>query len=168
VVEVANKKDKKDGGLEGDVDITSSAVFVIALILLFAVGGSLFFGSSIVISAVSSNPMLNIVSAQAQIPTSIPRPNTTISTPTPTPDVAATATPTRPLEYVKVAHTDSEGVYLRRTPRSADKMSPWMEGTIMQVVGDDREAEGTVWRNVQDPKGAVGWIQSQYLEPYTP
>ena len=72
-------------------DLASSAILVMTVLLLFAVAVTLFFGSGYVIASIASNPMFNVVSAKAELPTSIPRPMTKIDlmsflTPTPAPD----------------------------------------------------------------------------------
>ncbi len=145
-------------------DLGAGAIFVVAVLLLFAVGVVLFLGSSQVIAGVASNPVFAIVTSKAEIPDSIPTPRSRIDpaslTPTPGPQPTPTFTPS----FVRIANTGGDGVYIRRTPRSADKLAPWMDGTVLEVVGPDREAEGIVWRNVKDPKGNVGWIPTQYIE----
>ena len=93
------------------------------------------------------------------------------STTTPAPFVASPApvdTPTvRPTSYV-VGNTDGLGVYVRRSPRSQDRIIAWPDGTRMLVVGAYQQAGGATWKSVQDPAGNVGWIASQYLNPSPP
>ncbi|MCL5263990.1 MAG: SH3 domain-containing protein [Chloroflexi bacterium] len=163
VVDVARNPDRRISNADDGVDITVSAVFVITMLLFAAVGITLFFGSAIVISGFSSNPMLNVISAKAELPTSIPKPVTRIDLTSLTPRPAPTITPTIQGGFVKIANTGGDGVFLRRTPRSNDKLVAWMDGTILQIVGENREAEGIVWRNVKDPKGNIGWVPAQYL-----
>jgi hypothetical protein len=62
-----------------------------------------------------------------------------------------------------VGNTDGEGAYIRKTPNFDDKIKAWPDGTEVTVVADDREEEGTLWKNVDDPDGNVGWIPSKYL-----
>lgn len=64
---------------------------------------------------------------------------------------------------VIVGNTGGDGVYLRRSPAVADKVRAWPDGTVLLVVGPDRQAEGRVWKNVRDPSGTVGWVPAQYL-----
>jgi hypothetical protein len=79
----------------------------------------------------------------------------------------ASASPT-PTEWLTVARTDGEGVYLRRTTRMADKLEAWPDGTPLRVVGRDAEAEGRLWKNVMDPDGQTGWVPDQYVVPSPP
>jgi hypothetical protein len=79
----------------------------------------------------------------------------------------ATASPT-PTEWLTVAGTGGEGVYLRRTTRMADKLEAWPDGTALQVVGRDAEAEGRLWKKVMDPDGRIGWVPAQYVVPSSP
>lgn len=81
--------------------------------------------------------------------------------------VVAGASPT-PTEWLRVARTDGEGVYLRRTTRMADRLEAWPEGTPLQVVGRDAEAEGLLWKKVMDPDGRIGWVPAQYVVPSPP
>lgn len=144
-------------------DIGSSAIFITTVLLLFAVALALFFGTRFVISGVTSNPMFNFINAKAELPASIPKPSTKIDLTSLTPTPQPSPTPVPPPVFVRIANTGGDGVFLRRTPRSSDKLVAWMDGTVLQIVGEDREAEGTVWRHVKDPKGNIGWVPSQYL-----
>jgi hypothetical protein len=81
---------------------------------------------------------------------------------------AATATPStasaaRSGDWLVVANTDGEGVFLRRTPSMEDRLEVYDEGTRVQAVGPEVESEGRRWRLVKVEDGAVGWIPSQYL-----
>ncbi|MBI3978714.1 MAG: hypothetical protein HY331_11070 [Chloroflexi bacterium] len=103
-----------------------------------------------------------------------PSPSTqTRSTPTPTPTATRPAspspTPTQPptpspaANALSVGNTGGIGVYIRRTPAMADKITAWPDGTRMTVVGTDRQAEGRNWKNVRAPDGTVGWVPAEYL-----
>jgi len=80
-----------------------------------------------------------------------------VSTPTPQP------TPTHTRSTAVVGNTGGDGVYIRRTPAMADKIKAWPDGTRMTVLGEDRQAEGRAWCNVEDPDGTVGWVPAEYL-----
>jgi hypothetical protein len=86
-----------------------------------------------------------------------------------TPTVAAArASPVPPapspptVRRVFVADTDGEGAFVRWTPSLDDRVKAYPEGTELQVVGPEVEAEGVTWRNVRAPDGLVGWIPKQY------
>jgi hypothetical protein len=64
---------------------------------------------------------------------------------------------------VYIGNTDRVGAYLRRTPNLDDRLRAWQDGTELQVIGPDQTANGTTWKNVQDPAGNQGWIPSQYV-----
>lgn len=81
--------------------------------------------------------------------------------PTARPTVAAST----PGQWVEVANTGGEGVFIRFTPRASDRVTAWPESTRMQIVGGDVEADGRRWKNVRDPDGLVGWIPAEYLRP---
>jgi hypothetical protein len=89
---------------------------------------------------------------------------------TETPQPAGTAQPsptqatatTEGEQIATVANTGGAGVYLRRTPRMADTIRPYVEGTQMVVVGAPVSAEGRTWLHVRAPDGTVGYIPEQW------
>ncbi len=96
---------------------------------------------------------MGIAGAQAQ-PTATPQPS-------PTPTLAQPAAGTR----YKVANTNGDGVYVRRTPRLADKVVPWPDNTPMEYLGEQADGDGLHWAKVRDPRGNVGWVPTRYLGP---
>ncbi len=84
--------------------------------------------------------------------------------PTPTQAPTPSPTPAQVRAYV-VGNTDGVGVWLRRTPRMNDYLLAWVDGTRMEVVGPDVQAEGRLWRHVRDPRGNVGYIPAEWLVP---
>jgi hypothetical protein len=115
-------------------------------------------------------------------PTRTPTPTPT-PTAEPTPESVATAMPTAieptptstrstapagpaSVERVRVVGTDGDGVSLRAEPSTtARRLEVLPEGTVLEVVGPDRQAEGRTWRNVRKPGGPSGWVAAQYLGP---
>ena len=67
--------------------------------------------------------------------------------------------------WLVVRNTGGIGVYLRRSPQLADRWYAVPEGTRMQVVGDDVEADGHRWKYVRAPGGQVGWVPEAYVVP---
>jgi SH3-like domain-containing protein len=69
-----------------------------------------------------------------------------------------------------VAKTDGTGVNMRARPTaSALAVAILMEGTTVDVIGEDVQAEGRTWRNVRTigstTDGVSGWVVTQYLVP---
>ena len=65
---------------------------------------------------------------------------------------------------VRVANTEGQGANLRREPSLASqRVKVVREGTLLDVIGDDRELAGRVWRQVQDESGDAGWIPGELL-----
>ena len=105
--------------------------------------------------------------ASAPQPTATPRP----APPAATPTAAPTATPPAPAaaspppggwpEYV-VSGTAGVGLWLRRTP-GGQQLTIYREGSRLQQLGPDQEAQGLTWRNVRAQDGAEGWMASRYL-----
>jgi SH3-like domain-containing protein len=80
---------------------------------------------------------------------------------------AAPAAPRSPAaaDWVAVANTDGDGVFLRRTPRLDDRLAAWPDDTRLRVIGPDGEGDGRRWKRVRDPKGQEGWVPLEYVVP---
>ena len=107
--------------------------------------------------------------AMTYTPTSTPTPAPPTVTPIPTKTLVPTSTsiPTEtptptPVPYV-VANTDGDGVYIRRSPDSADRIKAWPEGARMIEIAGTVVAGNMNWRNVTDPDGNEGFVPAQYL-----
>ena len=110
-----------------------------------------------------------LVSPTATPPPATATPRPTTGTPSPVPQVQPSATATPPVgQWVAVANTGGDGIYLRRTPRLADRLIGWPDGTKLQVVGPDAQGDGQPWKQVRDPQGNVGWVPAQYVTPTSP
>ncbi len=82
----------------------------------------------------------------------------------PSTEPQAAAAPTSVLGSARVASTDGQGVNLRAEPStSARRVALLREGTRVEIVGPDREAEGRTWRNVRQAGGPAGWVAAEYL-----
>lgn len=65
---------------------------------------------------------------------------------------------------VKVANTGGVGVRLRVEPSLKAQIAARLaEGTILEVVGEDRTADGYTWKNVRAPGDGRGWVASNYV-----
>jgi hypothetical protein len=65
---------------------------------------------------------------------------------------------------VRVANTEGAGVFVRRSPSTADHIQAWPDGTALTVIGPDTTEAGMTWRHVQDPEGNQGWVPAQYTD----
>ena len=83
---------------------------------------------------------------------------------TPTPSTTATGQP-KTTAWAVVAGTSGLGVYLRRSPRVADPLTAWPDGTRLDIVGPDAQGDGLTWKQVRDPCGQVGWLPTRYAAP---
>lgn len=97
-----------------------------------------------------------------------PKPSATAAPALPgqaTPTPAATATPQKTTLQgpAKVGNTGGDGVWLRHTPRLADRWVAWPDNTPLTLLGSEADGDGQHWVQVRDPKGDVGWIPSQYV-----
>lgn len=75
---------------------------------------------------------------------------------------APTATGTGTARSFVVANTGGDGVYLRRTPRLADRDTAYPEGTRLVAIGPDVNGEGQSWHHVRTPDGKTGYVPAQY------
>ena len=92
--------------------------------------------------------------AQAPAPTVAP-------TPIPPPAQAASASAA---DRLKVANTRGLGVNLRaRAGEQAARLKTLPEGTLLDLVGPDERADGSVWKNVREPGGSEGWVSASYV-----
>jgi hypothetical protein len=85
--------------------------------------------------------------------------------PAETPSPPAAPAPPPPPSPLRIAHTGGIGAYLRASPRMADRLRAWPDGTPMLPTGQEMDAEGRRWREVRDPAGTVGWMPATYLAP---
>jgi hypothetical protein len=97
---------------------------------------------------------------------------TTVSSPVPTkpsavaspsPVAKPTATPeAHELSTVWVGNTDGEGVYLRKSPALADRLSAYPDKTPLTIIDVDVDGEGMQWHHVRAPDGQEGFVPVQY------
>jgi hypothetical protein len=64
----------------------------------------------------------------------------------------------------KVANTGGTGVRMRAGPsKTAQVATVLPEGTVVEVVGDDKQGDGLTWKNVRGPGDGKGYVASDYL-----
>jgi hypothetical protein len=97
------------------------------------------------------------------VPTTSPVPVQTAVQPTPiapaTADLAVS--PTAP-GTLKVTNTGGQGLMMRREPGGAPLVT-LPEGAIVSPLGEEQEAAGRAWRQVQDGTGREGWVAAEFL-----
>jgi hypothetical protein len=80
--------------------------------------------------------------------------------------VAQSPSPPAEGEKVKVKESDGTGANLRDKPgQTGTVVKTIPEGTVLQVVGEDKQMDGKTWKNVKDDAGTTGWMASELLEP---
>ena len=109
--------------------------------------------------------------ASAPAPVLAGSPVAPIGSPSPSPVVigpAASPTPSPPaIGRARVVNTEGQGANMRQQPTTgAPVVRSIPDGTVLDVIGPDRQAEGRSWRNVRDAtEGASGWIAAEFLGP---
>jgi hypothetical protein len=78
---------------------------------------------------------------------------------------ASPARPPSPAGWAVIAGTSGLGAYLRGTPRVADALTAWPEGTRLELLGRESDGDGLRWKEVRDPCGQVGWLPARYAAP---
>ena len=79
---------------------------------------------------------------------------------------AASPSPAAPGARLKVANTEGQGANMRQRPSTtAPVLRTLPDGTVVEAIGGETNAEGRNWRNVRDPAGQTGWIASELLGP---
>src|SRR5579859_5945446 len=95
-------------------------------------------------------------------------------TASPTPGDSSLTSDSTPLtappaaEYVQVANTNGDGVWLRTDPRAdANRLVVLKEKVLLVIAGPDQTVDGKVWRNVRIARDGAqtGWVLAQYLAP---
>jgi hypothetical protein len=67
---------------------------------------------------------------------------------------------------LRVVNTENLGVRLRQRPSTEGQvLRSLSEGTVVEVVGPDANADGITWRNVREPGGATGWVSAEFVAP---
>jgi hypothetical protein len=74
----------------------------------------------------------------------------------------ATATAPAAADTVWVGNTDGQGVYLRKTPVMADRLTAYPDGTALKIVGADTDGDGQHWKHVKAPDGTEGYVPAIY------
>lgn len=103
-------------------------------------------------------PDADAVRARVQTRLAAAEATATLATPRTTPTATAPV-----VRWYVVGNTGGDGVYIRRTPRLADRIVAWPDGTRMESLMAEEYAEGRLWRRVRDPRGNVGWVPAEYL-----
>lgn len=66
----------------------------------------------------------------------------------------------------KVANTGGTGVRFRTAAGKTGPVATTLpEGTVVEVVGDDKQADGLTWKNVRGPGDGKGYVAADYLVP---
>jgi len=67
-------------------------------------------------------------------------------------------------QRVRVYNTGGVGLRLRREP-DGQILERFPDGTVLEVVGPDRQVGGRTWKNVRRPGNSSGWSAAEYLQP---
>jgi hypothetical protein len=71
-------------------------------------------------------------------------------------------------QKVRVANTGGTGVRLRLEPSLKGQIvSRLPDGTVLEIVGEDKQADGYTWKNVRAPGDGRGWVAGAYVAPVT-
>jgi hypothetical protein len=150
-----------------------SVMALMGILLLIGLSGAgVAVTGQVAIPTLPPPPTPTITPTATQTPTPMPptgtptrTPTSTPITPTLTPTPSPTLTPTPVFAVVRTA--DGKGVVLRAGP-GGDVLSPYFDGTLMQVLLGAETVNGVVWLHVRAPDGTEGWMVSTLLVTVTP
>jgi hypothetical protein len=72
-------------------------------------------------------------------------------------------------ERVEVYGTGGTGANLRARPsRSGSVLKSVPDGSQLTVVGEDEQADGVTWRNVETEDGLTGWLSTEVIRTIIP
>ena len=148
-------------------------VLVGVLILIVLVGFLLFrFGMSFFEAGRPDPSTLPTSTAGPVVVPSVPSAASPGTLPSPSPGagtvIAPGASPSPAASGVrmKIANTEGQGANMRQRPSTtAPVLRTLPDGTVVEVIGGETNAENRNWRNVRDPGGATGWVASELLAP---
>jgi len=82
------------------------------------------------------------------------------------PATAASPSPAPAGPRLKIANTEGQGANLRQRPSTtAPVLRTLAEGTVVEAIGGETNAEGRAWRNVKDQSGTSGYVAAELLTP---
>lgn len=130
--------------------------------LLFRVGMSYFEAGRpdpSTLPTATAGPVVVPGAPASPVPGVSPSPGTAI-------EPAASPSPAAPVSRLKVVNTEGQGANLRQRPSTtAPVLRTLPEGTVVEAIGGETNAEGRAWRNVRDQGGATGWVAAELLGP---
>ena len=166
----------QDNPLGGLAPYRTILILVGVLILIVGVGYLLFrFGVSYL---EAGRPEPSAVATATAGPVVVPSPasaspTTAGAAPSPgtqpgaiAPATAASPSPDAAGPRLKVANTEGQGANLRQRPSTtAPVLRTLPEGSVVEAIGGETNAEGRAWRNVRDQSGTSGYVAAELLTP---
>jgi hypothetical protein len=105
-----------------------------------------------------SNGAAVVITATGQAVATLDPPPTTTPAPTPVP-------PTSEPPPLFVINTGADGLSLRPSPGSSDRVAVLLDGTRLTPTGEEVQSAGRTWVRVRDPEGREGWVAAQFTGP---
>ena len=146
------------------------AVTLVGIILVIGLGGAgAVFGAQVglptPVPTATFTPTPTFTRTPTPVPpTATPSPSATL-TPTLTPTVTPSPSPTPILALVRA---NSGGGALLRDQPNGKVIGSLVNDTLMKILPDTVEGEGTVWVHVLAPDGIEGWMDQSVLVTATP
>jgi hypothetical protein len=142
----------------------------IILIIILGSAGGVFGGQMALPTPIPSQTptvTLTITPSSTPVPPTASTTPTLTKTPTATTTITFTPSPTPIFAVVNVLGSD--GVFLRRKP-AGEVLGSYVNGTIVEVLLDAQEINGTIWQRIRTPDGKTGWVMATLLAtlPATP
>jgi hypothetical protein len=155
-----------DNPFEQRGDLSHASIFIVAIALLVGVAGILFYGNHVTIPADPTAALGGSLPAPLARYLNLAPPT---ATPVAAPGVATTAGAPAPTakpgaSRQGVVAANGNGAAICRTPNLGDQLLTWPDGTGLELLGEDRQAQGSHWLKARDPLGNTGWVLAQYVQ----
>jgi hypothetical protein len=142
--------------------LAAAGAILLAFVLLSRLGPSGF----VFVPTLTPTATASVTPSPAPSSTSPPTTTATLA-PSLTPAPSGTPTPT-PLPIVAIVwRTDGQGALLRGAP-AGDIIGSLEEGSLIEILGEPKEANGRMWVLVRDAQGHEGWLAAELCATVTP
>ena len=165
------RRNQFDNPFEQRGDLSHASIFVVAILVFVGVAGVLYYGNRLAIpanptDALSANLPETVRRALPSVVADmVPAPEATPAAENATAGAAGVVPPASavaPSQGVVVAN--GNGTAICRTPSLNDQLLTWPDGTGVELLGEERQAQGSKWLKVKDPRGNEGWMLAQYIQ----
>jgi uncharacterized membrane protein len=147
-----------------------AAVTLLGVILLIGLGGaSAVLGAQVALPTSTPTPTFTVTPTATLTLTPVPPTSTLTPTVTPSPTKPPTITPSpTPTPILALVQARLGGGALIRSEPNGKIIGSLINDTLMKILPESVESNGTVWVHVIAPDGTEGWMDQRVLVTATP